>query len=140
MNTNWKDGNLPNMADRIELRGLKVHGRHGVLTAERAAGQEFIVDLTCWLDFTAAAAGDDLERTVDYSELAQLAHKIVAGSPRDLIETVAAEIADTAMGAFTQLYAIEVTVHKPHAPIPLDFGDVAVVARRSRGGRGQGQP
>ncbi|MEZ2122739.1 MULTISPECIES: dihydroneopterin aldolase [unclassified Corynebacterium] len=126
------------MADRIELRGLKVHGRHGVLPAERAGGQEFIVDVVCWLDFSAAAAGDDLARTVDYSELAELAHRIVSGTPRDLIETVAAEIADSAMGRFTQLYAVEVTVHKPNAPIPLDFRDVAVVARRSRGGRGQG--
>ena len=30
------------------------------------------------------------------------------------------------------LHAVEVTIHKPQAPIPLEFGDVAVTARRSR--------
>ena len=39
--------------------------------------------------------------------------------------------------ADARVHATEVTVHKPHAPIPLNFADVAVVARRSRrGGRG----
>ena len=61
----------------------------------------------------------------------------MAGPPRDLIETVAAEIADDVMGD-TRVHAVEVVVHKPQAPIPLTFADVAVVARRSRrGGRGQ---
>ena len=55
---------------------------------------------------------------------------------RNLIETVAAEIADAVMDD-ERLHAVEVVVHKPDAPIPLTFADVAVVARRSRrNGRG----
>lgn len=120
------------MADRIELKGLKVHANHGVLGHEREHGQAFSVDITCWLDFAGAAAGDDLAQTVNYAELAQLAFDIAAGTPRQLIETVATEIAEAAMARFEALYAVEVTLHKPHAPIPLVFDDVAVVARRSR--------
>ena len=91
-----------------------------------------IRDITCWVDFAEAAAGDDLTKTVNYAELAQLAYDVAAGTPRQLIETVATEIADTAMDRFDALHAIEVTVHKPHAPIPLVFDDVAVVCRRNR--------
>ncbi|QPK83009.1 dihydroneopterin aldolase [Corynebacterium qintianiae] len=120
------------MADRIELTGLKVHANHGVLPHETEFGQVFTLDIVCWLDFAGAAAADDLTKTVNYAELAQLAHDIACGTPRQLVETVATEIADAALHKYAILHAVEVTVHKPHAPIPLIFDDVAVVARRSR--------
>ncbi len=121
------------MADRIELRGLTVRGHHGVFEHERRDGQDFVVDITVWIDLVAAAASDDLGDTVDYGELARRAAGVVAGPPRNLIETVAAEIADDVMGD-QRIHAVEVVVHKPDAPIPLTFADVAVVARRSRRG------
>ncbi|BBX13221.1 MULTISPECIES: dihydroneopterin aldolase [Mycobacteriaceae] len=119
------------MTDRIELRGLKVRGNHGVFAHERADGQDFIVDITVWMDLSVAAASDALADTYDYGVLAQRAAEIIAGPAHDLIETVAAEIADEVM-ADARVQAVEVTLHKPHAPIPLTFADVAVVARRSR--------
>lgn len=123
------------MADRIELTGLRAYGYHGVFEHEKAEGQEFIADITCWMDFPRNAEGqpvDQLERTVHYGELAELAHGILAGPSFDLIETVAGTIADTIMDTYPILHAVEVTIHKPSAPIPLTFDDVAVVARRSR--------
>ena len=126
------------MADRIELRGLRIRGHHGVFDHERRDGQDFVVDITVWVDLAAAAASDDLADTLDYGALAQRAADIVAGPPRKLIETVAAEIADGVM-ADERIHAVEVVVHKPSAPIPLTFADVAVMTRRSRrGGRGAG--
>lgn len=119
------------MTDRIELRGLTVRGFHGCFEHERRDGQDFIVDVTLWLDLAAAAASDDLADTFDYGALAQQAADVIAGPARNLIETVAAEIADGVM-ADDRLHAVEVVVHKPDAPIPLTFSDVAVVARRSR--------
>ncbi|MCQ9352483.1 dihydroneopterin aldolase [Corynebacterium sp. 153RC1] len=115
--------------DRIELRGLRGYGYHGVLPEEKAAGQEFSVDITCWLPLTRT---DDLRETVNYAELAELAYGVLTGPGFDLIETVATSIADAALQAFPLMDAIEVTVHKPHAPIPRDFADVAVTARRTR--------
>ncbi|MDY5786453.1 MULTISPECIES: dihydroneopterin aldolase [unclassified Corynebacterium] len=125
------------MADRIELKGLRVYAHHGVLAHETEHGQAFSVDIVCWLDFAEAAASDDLSATINYAELAQLAYDIAGGTPRQLIETVASEIADTALERFALLHAVEVTLHKPHAPIPLTFDDVAVVARRSRNRRAE---
>lgn len=118
------------MADRIELTGLECFGYHGVFEEEKKTGQPFIVDVTCWLD--TAGIEDDLSRTVNYAELADVAADIVEGPSQDLIETVAEEVAETAMQRFEILHAIEVTIHKPKAPIPRTFADVAVVARRSR--------
>lgn len=123
------------MADRIELRGLTVRGNHGVFDHERRDGQDFIIDVTVWIDLEAAAATDDLADTLNYGTLAERAAAIVAGPPRNLIETVSAEIAEDVM-TDERVHAVEVVVHKPSAPIPLTFSDVAVVARRSRRGRG----
>jgi 7,8-dihydroneopterin aldolase/epimerase/oxygenase len=128
------------MADRIELRGLTVHGHHGVFEHERRDGQDFVVDITVWIDLDRAAATDDLADTVDYGELARRANAIVAGPPKKLLEAVAGELAEDVMRD-DRVHAVEVVLHKPRAPIPLNFADVAVVARRSRrGGRGGGHP
>lgn len=124
------------MADRIELRGLKVRGQHGVFDHERAKGQDFVVDITVWIDLASAAATDELADTYDYGALAQLAADVVAGPARNLIETVGAQIADQVMDD-RRVNAVEVVVHKPQAPIAQQFADVAVAVRRSRRG-GQG--
>ena len=121
------------MADRIELRGLKVRGNHGVFDHERADGQDFYIDVVLWLDLRAAGESDDLADTVDYGALAQQVAGIVGGEPRNLIENVGAEVAESIM-TDERIDACEVTVHKPSAPIPLTFDDVAVVTRRSRKG------
>ena len=122
----------PVSGDRIELRGLTVRGRHGVFDHERRDGQDFRLDLTVWADQRGAAASDDLADTIDYGALAQTAAEIIGGEPRDLIETVAAEIA-AAVLTDPRIDAVEVRLHKPSAPIPLDFDDVAVVIRRECG-------
>ncbi|NMN96915.1 dihydroneopterin aldolase [Antrihabitans stalactiti] len=123
------------MSDRIEILGIEVEGNHGVFDHERRDGQLFVVDIAVWLDLTTAAVSDDLADTLDYGALAQRAAAIVGGPPRNLIESVAAEIAEDVM-TDQRVHAVEVTVHKPKAPIPLTFRDVRVVARRSRkGGR-----
>jgi dihydroneopterin aldolase len=118
--------------DRIALRGLRVHGHHGVFDHERRDGQEFVVDVTAWLDLAPAAASDDLADTLDYGALAQRVAAIVGGPPADLIETVAGRVADAVLAGDTRVDAVEVTLHKPRAPIPLEFADVAVVVHRTR--------
>src|ERR1041384_2787652 len=123
------------VTDRITLTGLRVRGRHGVFDHERRDGQDFIVDVTLWIDLNKAAETDDLAHTLHYGELAERVAGIVSGEPRDLIETVAAEIAEAEM-TDDRVHAVEVTVHKPSAPIPLPFADVAVTVRRSRKTRG----
>lgn len=126
------------MTDRITLTGLRVRGHHGVFEHERRDGQDFLVDITVWIDLEHAGRTDDIADTLHYGELAERAAGIVGGEPHNLIETVAARVADDVM-ADERAHAVEVTIHKPQAPIPLTFADVSVTARRSRrGGRGGG--
>ncbi len=119
------------MTDRVVLTGLRVIGRHGVLPHERRDGQQFLLDLTVWIDLDAASRSDELADTLDYAALAGRAAEIVAGPPCNLIETVGGRIADAVMEDL-RVHAVEVTVHKPDAPIPHELADVAVVIRRSR--------
>ncbi|MCU1691358.1 MAG: folB [Frankiales bacterium] len=115
--------------DRIALRGLRVRGFHGVLPAEREAGQDFVVDAVLHVDVREAAASDDLEDTVDYGALALALAEVVAGEPVDLIETLAERLAAVCL-VDGRVHGAEVTVHKPSAPIPLAFDDVAVTVVR----------
>ncbi|MGA8517794.1 MAG: dihydroneopterin aldolase, partial [Pseudonocardiaceae bacterium] len=93
--------------------------------------QEFVVDATVWLDLGPAGETDQLSATLDYGALAQRAADIVGGQPCNLIETVAARIA-TDLLTDQRVQAVEVTVHKPQAPISLAFTDVSVTTHRSR--------
>ena len=117
--------------DSIILTGLRVRAHHGVFDFEREQGQEFVVDVTAWLDLGPAASGDDLGATVHYGELAEEVVAAVERDPVDLIETVAERVAATVL-AHEPVDAVEVTVHKPQAPISVPFGDVAVRILRSR--------
>lgn len=117
--------------DEIALTGLTVFGRHGVYDHERTDGQEFTIDLRLSLSLEQAASSDDVADTVHYGDLAEKVAAVVSGEPVDLIETLAARIADVAL-ADVRVQFVTVTVHKPHAPIPLSFSDVAVTIQRSR--------
>ena len=118
-------------SDRISLTGLRASAFHGVLEHERRTGQVFIIDVTIWLDLEAAAASDDLDLTVHYGELAEEVVAAVETEPVDLIETVAERVAGVAL-AHPPVHRVEVTVHKPSAPITVPFSDVAVTILRTR--------
>ena len=117
--------------DEILLTGLTVFGRHGVYDHERENGQEFTIDVRLMMSLAPAAASDDVVDTVHYGELAERVAAVVGGEPVNLIETLAERIADVALDD-PRVVMTEVTVHKPHAPIPLTFADVAVRVRRRR--------
>lgn len=121
-----------NELDRIALRGIRVHGNHGVYDFEREQGQDFVVDVTLGLPLAPAAASDDVADTVHYGELADEVAAIVGGDPVNLIETLAERIADAAL-RHELVQTVEVTVHKPTAPITPLFGDVVVTVFRTRG-------
>jgi dihydroneopterin aldolase len=116
-------------SDSITLTGLRITAHHGVFDFERENGQEFVIDVTVWLDFRAAAADDDLARTIHYGELATEVADAVRRDPVDLIETLAERIADVVL-AHEAAKRVRVTVHKPQAPIEVPFEDVSVQIER----------
>ncbi len=118
--------------DEIRLLGVSGTGRHGVLEHERRDGQVFVVDVVLGLDVRRAARTDTLADTVDYGQVAAGVLARIEGRPCDLIETLADRIAADVL-ADPRVESVEVTVHKPQAPVGVPFGDVQVVVRRQRG-------
>ncbi|MFN2517919.1 MAG: dihydroneopterin aldolase [Jatrophihabitantaceae bacterium] len=117
--------------DRIALSGLRVRGHHGVFDFERRDGQDFVLDVVLALDVSVASTSDELGDTVDYGALAQQLARVVEGEPVNLLETLAERVAAGCLRD-ERVTVATVTVHKPQAPIPLTFADVAVTIRRTR--------
>ena|SRR6476661_8470384 len=123
---------LPTLAgDRLAVRGIAVRGHHGVFEFERREGQEFVIDVVLGVDTRGAARSDDLQDTVDYGTLVDQVRSAVENDPVDLLETLAQRIADLCL-RHDRVSEVEVTVHKPHAPIQATFDDVALTINRSR--------
>jgi len=129
-----RTGHDEQSVDRLAVRGVEAVGHHGVFEHERRDGQTFVVDLVLGFDTRPAAASDDLRDTVDYGSLVGKVKKAIESDPVDLIETLAARIADLCL-VDPRVRWTEVTVHKPEAPIEATFRDVTVtITRTSPGG------
>jgi dihydroneopterin aldolase len=113
------------MSDKITLTGVTGFGYHGVFEAERREGQTFSVDIEVTTDFTKATKFDDVADTVNYAELADIAHQAITGEPFNLIEKLADKIANGCL-SIAGVTKVCVTVHKPQAPIEVPFGNVSV--------------
>lgn len=119
------------MTDRITLRGLRVRGHHGVFEHERRDGQDFLIDVVLSVDTRAAGQSDDLNDTIHYGVLAEELAADVARDPLDLIEALAQRLADRCL-VDPRVEEVEVTVHKPQAPVTVPVADVAVTITRRR--------
>ena len=118
--------------DTITLTGITARGFHGVFEDERRNGQPFVVDVVLHTDLQPAGLSDDLTQTAHYGELAEQVAAIISGEPLNLIEALAERIAAAVLESFAGIGAVDVTVHKPQAPITVPFGDVAVTIHRDR--------
>jgi dihydroneopterin aldolase/2-amino-4-hydroxy-6-hydroxymethyldihydropteridine diphosphokinase len=114
------------MADRIEIRGLKVMGKHGVLEFEKVRLQPFIIDLILEVDTREAGKTDNLEDTVSYSAVVKLVVGVVSGEHCDLIEHLAERIAQAVLQHDDLVQSVDITVRKPHAPVVAHVTDVGV--------------
>jgi FolB domain-containing protein len=117
--------------DLIELRALRVLGRHGVTNQERAAAQPFELDLDIAVDLAAAAASDDISDTVDYGHLAEEASAVVSGSSFRLLEALAEAVASVVL-SHDGVAEVTVVVRKLRPPVPVDLGSAGVRITRSR--------
>lgn len=123
------------MTDRwtMSLKGIEVFARHGVYEAERKLGQRFVVDIDLELADCPGGETDELDDTVNYASLADVAAEVVSGPPVALLEHLASKLADAALRHDERISAISVTVRKPHVAIPHQIEDARVTLRRERG-------
>jgi dihydroneopterin aldolase len=122
------------MTDRIFITGLTLHAYHGVMAHEAKVGQSFSIDMTLDIDLSAAARSDKVMDTVSYDKVVEVASDAFSSQRFRLIEAAAGKVADAILAAFPRVRAIEVTIHKPHAPIAATFSDVGVTISRKRNG------
>lgn len=118
--------------DVIRLTGLQLSGRIGVLEQEQHADQPLVIDTELHVDLAEAGRTDDLNHTVSYADIADIIRAVVTGSHFGLIEALAETLAGNILGADRRIKTVGITVHKPHAPLPYTFDDVAVTIQRSR--------
>jgi dihydroneopterin aldolase len=121
--------------DRIEVRGLRVDGVHGVLEEEQARSQPFEVDLDLYVDTGPAAAGDDLDATADYAAAVDAAVAVMAGPPRRLLESLAGAIAARLLED-PRIEAVTVVVRKLRPPLTPEVTSTGVRIHRRRAGPG----
>ena len=114
--------------DTIEIRGIRVHGRHGAYPGEKDAPQPFDIAIVVHADLRAAAASDRLADTLDYAELHRRAVRIVAARSFDLVERLADEILRV-LFEDARIVAAEVSIAKPGR---LDGATASVTLRRRR--------
>ena len=126
------------MSDEVFLEGLRFYAYHGANPEERVQGQRFVVDVRLAADLSDAGRTDDLADTINYSAAYKRVRAIVEGEPRNLIETVAEEIAAALLADFPATEAVTVTIRKPEVALKGAILDAAGVrVHRTREGNGR---
>lgn len=115
----------------IRLSGIEAIGFHGVLESERENGQKFIVDCELEVDTSQSVVTDNIEHAVDYSKVAELIAQQIQTEPVNLIEVLADRMAAEILRQFLLVKSVEITLHKPQAPIAVDFQDVSTTVIRT---------
>ncbi len=117
--------------DRIQLRGLRVLGTHGVLPEEKSRSQPFEIDLDLAVDLARAAGSDRLTDTVDYGVVADTVAGIVSGPTSfELLEALAGAIAEASLATDLRITAVTVELRKLQPPLAVDIATVGVSITR----------
>lgn len=115
--------------DEIAITGIRGFGYHGLFEDEKKKGQEFIVDIKLIKDLSLAGTSDQIDATIDYGKVAVRVKELIENDSFNLIERLAEVIAEQIRSEFS-VSSVEVTVHKPHAPVDIDFDDISVTIKR----------
>lgn len=118
--------------DKIIVKNLKIFAYHGVNPEEKADGQNFVFDITAYLDLSEPCKSDNVEDTVSYAKIIKSVTRIATSEKNDLLEHVAQRVADGLFEDFTKIIKLKITLKKPEAPIKADFEYVAVEIERKR--------
>ena len=111
----------------VELHGLEIFGRHGVLEEEKLDGQTFVYDVELEVD---EPASDRIDDAVDYRLVADCVQEVSDSRSFDLIESLAAAVADALVGRLA-VSRVRVRVRKPRpAGIPAEWSAATAERRR----------
>lgn len=116
--------------DSIQVSGIRAYGYVGYLPEEKVLGQWFEVDLTLWLDLSAAGISDDISDTLDYREAIAIVKEQITTAKFDLVEKLVSAIADKIL-SLEKVSQVQVKLSKPAAPIPDFSGRITLDIIRS---------
>jgi dihydroneopterin aldolase len=117
--------------DCIYLEGIRCYGYTGFLPEEQVLGQWFEVDVTLWLDLSAAGKSDAIEDTIDYRNIISTVQHLVKTSKFALVERLATAIAQSIL-AVNGIAQVQVRLSKPAAPIPDFSGKITIELTRKK--------
>jgi FolB domain-containing protein len=120
-------------ADRIELRGLVVLARCGVLPFEQEQDQPIEVDVDLVADLTAAGLSDDLADTIDYGAVCGLVEQTIQAKPVALLERLVAVVAEAVLAFDERIAEVDVVARKLRPPVPQQLATSGVRCVRRRG-------
>ncbi|NNE35353.1 MAG: dihydroneopterin aldolase [Rhodothermales bacterium] len=117
----------------VRLINAVFYAHHGVMEEEHSLGGRFEVDVSMSFDVDAAAASDDLDKTVDYERVYQSVQQIVLGNRFYLIERLAMLIARKILSTHAIVDSVEVTVRKSNPPVggPCDRAEAVYCLERA---------
>lgn len=122
------------MDDAIRISGIRGYGYTGFFDAEQSLGQWFEVDLCLRLDLSRCGADDELDHTLDYSQVVQQVKTLLETSRFRTIERLATVISDQLL-VLPLVQALDIRLTKVAAPIPGFDGRIAIEMHRSREAR-----
>ena len=112
----------------IELKGLRVTAKHGVLPQERVVGGEYVVSVRVDCNLEKAVGSDDVKDTLNYAELYQIINKEMQ-TPSSLLEHVAGRIGERILSAFPQALSVGIEITKRNPPMGADCDGATVFVR-----------
>jgi dihydroneopterin aldolase len=118
--------------DRIELRGLRILARVGVLPIEREQDQPLEVDLDVVVDLRAAGASDDLADTVHYGAVCDAVERAAGAGHVALLERLAEVVAQAVLAVDPRIVAVDLAVRKLRPPVPQNLATSGVHVVRTR--------
>lgn len=125
-------GSISMARDKLLVKGLRLFGRHGVLSAEQTLGQMFHVDVEVKTNIEKPGRTDDYSDASDYVRIFETAKQVVEGRPRQLVESVATDIAEGVLNKIPLAQAVRVRVLKPHVALPAQLDGIGVELERTR--------
>lgn len=99
--------------DAIIIEGLKVDTVVGCFNWERQIIQPLMLDLTIYNDLDQAAQSDELDDTLNYAQICELAAQVIQQAQPKLIEHAAQLVLESLFKTFSSIESIIITIRKP---------------------------
>lgn len=110
---------------RILIKNLNLFGYHGVREEEKTNGQNFLFNITIYIK-KGSLVGDNIESTVNYSDVIKLVKKINSKERFNLLETLSQNLAAKILNMSQLIKKVKVRVEKTSSPIEENLQSVGV--------------